>query len=278
MRRWITAAGVGSGLTAGLYAAGPAVDKSTYGLGNPTPPALLREMSTDRPDATESPFTVDAGHVQLEMDLVGNTRDGSAEGRTSAWGVAPFNLRLGVTTNFEVGVFISPYVEQMDRPAGASSETHRGIGDVTLRAKFNFRGNDGGPTAFGLIADLKLPTASARLGDGTVAGALILPVSVELGGGWGLGAMTGVSLAEVEGVGRRAGWINTATVGHDITEKLAGYIELTNETGADVPVTTFDVGLTFRLNANAQLDLGAEFGLSEAADDTLVFTGLAYRF
>jgi hypothetical protein len=29
----------------------------------------LRELSTDRPDKTERPFTVDAGHFQLEMDL-----------------------------------------------------------------------------------------------------------------------------------------------------------------------------------------------------------------
>jgi hypothetical protein len=30
----------------------------------------LREMSTDRPDKTESPYTVDAGHFQFEADLV----------------------------------------------------------------------------------------------------------------------------------------------------------------------------------------------------------------
>ena len=41
-------------------------DKSDYTLFNPTPRDRLREMSTDRPDKTESPFTVDAGHFQIE--------------------------------------------------------------------------------------------------------------------------------------------------------------------------------------------------------------------
>ena len=30
----------------------------------------MREMSTDRPDKTESPYTVDAGHFQVEMDVL----------------------------------------------------------------------------------------------------------------------------------------------------------------------------------------------------------------
>ncbi len=44
-------------------------DKSRYHLFNPTPVGRMREMSTDRPDKTESPYTVDAGHFQWEMDL-----------------------------------------------------------------------------------------------------------------------------------------------------------------------------------------------------------------
>ena len=43
-------------------------DKSVYHLFHPTPFALMRELNTDRPDKTESPFTVDAGHYQIELD------------------------------------------------------------------------------------------------------------------------------------------------------------------------------------------------------------------
>ncbi|MFN9973748.1 MAG: transporter, partial [Phycisphaerae bacterium] len=45
-------------------------DKSAFHLFNPTPRELLREVDTDRPDTTESPHTVDAGHFQIEFSFV----------------------------------------------------------------------------------------------------------------------------------------------------------------------------------------------------------------
>ena len=53
-----------------VTAADQASDKSKYHLFHPTPDRLLRDLSTDRPDLTESPYTVDAGHFQIETDFV----------------------------------------------------------------------------------------------------------------------------------------------------------------------------------------------------------------
>ena len=49
--------------------AAPAPDKSAYDLFNPTPDALMRSFSTDRPPKANSPYTVDAGHFQYETDI-----------------------------------------------------------------------------------------------------------------------------------------------------------------------------------------------------------------
>jgi hypothetical protein len=270
-------ASVSTALAAGCAATvlGSAPREPDVGGAGPPPP--LRELNTDRPDVTESPFTVDAGHLQLELDLVNYTRD-AGEDRRVAWGVAPLNLRLGVRENLELGLFVAPFRRDTVQPTGGTSETHTGFGDVTLRAKVNFWGNDGGGTALGLIADLKLPTATAGLGNGAVEGTMLVPVSLELGGGWDLGAMTGAGFRRSDSGGGSGTWINSVTVGHGLTRDLAGYCEVATETAAGAPVTTFDVGLTLRLNANAQLDVGAQFGLSHAADDTLVFTGLTRRY
>ncbi len=49
--------------------------KQRYNLFHPTPKDSLREMDPDRPNVTESPYTVDAGHVQYEADFcVMNTK------------------------------------------------------------------------------------------------------------------------------------------------------------------------------------------------------------
>jgi len=57
------------------------VDKSQFHLFHPTPDALMREMATDRPDKTESAYTVDAGHFQVEMDLLSYTTTGQSTRR-----------------------------------------------------------------------------------------------------------------------------------------------------------------------------------------------------
>src|SRR5262249_25819964 len=44
-------------------------DKSQYKLFNPTPANCLREFDPDRPDVTDNPFTIDAGHIQFESSL-----------------------------------------------------------------------------------------------------------------------------------------------------------------------------------------------------------------
>src|SRR6185436_3566020 len=48
-------------------------DKSVFNLFNPVPEDLMRELAADRPDKTDCPFTVDAGHFQIEMDFANMT-------------------------------------------------------------------------------------------------------------------------------------------------------------------------------------------------------------
>src|SRR5208282_2636340 len=74
-------------------------DKSGYNLFNPVPENLMRELTPDRPDKTESPYTVDAGHFQLEMDFANYTYNDSGGTTTRAWNVAPFNIKAGLLNN-----------------------------------------------------------------------------------------------------------------------------------------------------------------------------------
>lgn len=60
-------------------AAAAASSKDQYHLYNPTPRDQMRELSTDRPDQTESPYTVDAGHYQIESDIVKYSYDRYAQ-------------------------------------------------------------------------------------------------------------------------------------------------------------------------------------------------------
>lgn len=254
-------------------------DKSGYSLANPTPATLLREMSTDRPDATESPFTVDAGHAQVEMDFATLMKNHLAGVHTTQADFATTNLRLGLLPNMEAGVFVSPYTVVNETLRDGTKETRRGFGDVTLRGKLNLLGNDGGDFAFGFIVDLKLPTARQGLGNGVVEGALIAPVNVELPHGWEFGAMTELDIVRSDETGRRdVQWTNTATLGHALTSTVSGYFEITSSTGSGPHLMTADVGLTLKVDPNMQLDAGVNLGITTTADDTVFFAGLSRRF
>jgi len=73
-------------------------NKGVYGLGNPTPRHLMRPLSADRPDTTESPYTVDAGHTQIELSFAEWTRKDDGP-RTDTVDFLPINIKLGITNS-----------------------------------------------------------------------------------------------------------------------------------------------------------------------------------
>ena len=269
-------------------AADPAPDKSQYNLLNPTPPQWLREMSTDRPDKTESPYTVDAGHFQIEMDLVNYSYDKHNPARDGTivrtWGIAPVNLKVGLLNNLDVQLVLQPhtYVHTSDPAAGVSKQ--RGFGDLVTRLKWNLWGNDGGTTAFALMPYFKLPTNQDLLGNGnhSVEFGLIAPLAVELPAGWGMGLMTQLDVVrDTASSGYHPEFVNTVTFSHDIVGDLGGYVEffssVSTERGSNW-VGSVDLGLTYALTKNIQLDAGINLGVTRAADDWNPFVGISWRF
>lgn len=271
-----------------VFAAGAAAaaDKSGYTLANPVPPALLRKLSTDRPDQTESPYTVEAGHLQIELDIFKHTRDhdtaAGGDVRRRDWSVVPLNLKLGLTDRLDLQLLIDPRVSSRveDRAAGTTTRVS-GFGNVTTRLKINFWGNDGGKTAFGLLPYVKWPLAASAVRNGKTEGGVILPFGAELPGGWGLGAQTAVGFLSDGTGGYDTEWLNSITFSRDLTGRLGGYLEFVAVTG-DAPgfrwEGQFDAGLTYALDDNTQLDLGCNFGVTNSAPDYQPFVGVSRRF
>ena len=272
------------GLTALASAQTPApapADKSGYTLFHPTPAALLRDLSTDRPDQTESPYTVDAGHWQIELDFVNATLDREAGVRTSAFNVAPVNLKLGLTNRTDIQFIFDGFSRERVRTGGVTATT-RDWGDLTVRLKINLWGNDGGDTAFALMPFVKAPLRLGDAGNDLVEGGLILPLALTLPAGFGLGLMTELDwFTDDTGRRRRAAWINTVTLNRDLTSRLGGYVELvssvSNERGAP-SVAQFDFGFTYAVTRDVQLDAGCNLGLTRSAPDFQPFLGLSVRY
>lgn len=241
-------------------------DKSRFTLWNPTPKDQMRELSTDRPDKTESAYTVDAGHVQIETDIA-NYSQGD-----KSLGLGNWAFRLGLTNTTEFQIMMNSF---------STSDEASGMGDLTLRFKKNLVGNDGGPVAFTLLPKIKLPTATGGVGNGYFEGGLATMTAIELPNGFEAGIQVEVDILKSDGPGYHPEFIASFTVGHDVIGELAMYCELFTQSSPQADagrVATFDTGLTYKFTPTFQLDAGVNIGLTDAADPLNPFTGFSIRF
>jgi hypothetical protein len=221
------------------------------------------------------------------MDLISHTQAGDTAGgsntRTSELAVAPVNLKVGVTNNIDFQIVLEWYNGVRVREHG-SDEVRRtsGFGAATARVKVNLWGNDGGASAFGAISFVRWPSSLARPGNEAMEGGMVIPFALKLPGDWSVGAMTGFDFVQSETVARRyASFINSVTLGHALKGDLGGYVEFYSEVSAEPGSTwvgTTDFGISCALTANLQLDAGVNIGVTRAAKNLNLFTGLSWRF
>ncbi len=270
---------------AAAHAGGPPPDKSAYTLANPTPRALMRDLSTDRPDTTESPYTVDAGHVQVELSFVDYTYDrrNDANETRHTVGAAPVLFKIGLLNSVDLQIGLDPYTHERttDRPTATTTRAE-GFGDTLVRLKVNLWGNDGGDTALAIMPFITFPTASRGLGSGNVEGGVIVPLAIALPHEFSLGLMAEVDFIRSAADDRYVvDFVHTATVSRALVGDLAGYLEyagFVNLNGDDDYRAFANAGLTYALSADAQLDAGIRLGLTRAAEDLGLFAGLSFRF
>lgn len=256
-------------------------DKSQYNLFHRTPVELRRPLTTDRPDRTESPYTVDAGLFQAEIDLFTYRGDDEPGVESDAFAVLPFNIKAGLLHNVDLQLVLETWAWN-EQTEGGSTQRQRGLGAITVRTKVNMWGNDAGRTAFALmpfIAFVSDPGESRRI----VNFGLIMPFKVDVGAGWGLSTMVELDLAaEAPGAPRKLVLVGSASLGHSIAGPLAFYAEVYGGTivadASDDWEMTGDLGLTLGIGRNVQLDAGINLGVTRVAEDVNPFLGLAFRF
>jgi hypothetical protein len=264
-------------------AADESQDKSRYNLFRPTPDNLLRELATDRPDKTESPTTVDAGHFQIEMDFATFTEDEMNGVSAKTWNIAPFNLRVGLLNNVELSLVFESYLHEDTEDKTAKKISNlSGVGNFTTRLKVNLWGNDGGRPAFALFPFMTFPTGTGGLNNNSIEGGAIFPFSMTLPAKFELGMETGIVVLRNEsGPNYHEEFVNSITFSREIAGKLSGYCEFFSSVSTERDsswVGTADFGLTYALTENVQLDCGCNIGVTDAADDINAFSGLSVRF
>jgi hypothetical protein len=238
----------------------PTLTKTQFNLFNPTPDFLLRGLAPDRPDATESPITVDAGRYQIEASLFDYRRDQGVE--TFVYG--QFNLKAGLTHNIDLQAVFDLRTET----AGDWTT----FGHLTIRLKYNLWGNDGGNTALAIMPYVTAPTRNDEW-----QGGIIVPWATTLTEDISFGMQGQLDFFN-DGSGSETEFLFTAVIGYPIIGKLAGYTEYIGVIAEDRYESYYSGGFTYEINENFVLDAGVQVGLNSDSEDFGCFTGFTQRF
>lgn len=258
-------------------------DSAHFSWRKPVPANRLRPLRPDRPGVTESTFTVDAGHLQVEMDglrLINQPGgDGAPDQRTFHVGFTTLKLGLGRRTDVQLEV--PAYAIQAQRPPGGTYQDRtRGVGDMTLRLKHNFMGDDQkGPLALAIIGFVHLPTGTRDLSDQATEYGLILPLNIDLGDTYNLEAQMQAE-NDNDPEGQQRYWQLTPSIALDreFGKKLGLLVEGAFPWDSEKRQwqAQLNVAPTFNVTDNFQLDIGTHLALNGQTDQEY-FVGFTVR-
>ncbi len=260
----------------------PAPDESGFTLFDPAPDSELRAFATDRPTKSNVPTTVDAGRFQYETDLVNYTHVNGSSGSRLYTAFDP-TVKVGVTNSIDLEVQFGGYQWlQVAHPIKSGPvQPAQGVGDLTVRAKVNLFGNEGG-AALALIPYVKIPTAAQAIGDGHTDGGVIMPISVPLPLSLTLLVVPEVDvLTNAADSGHHFSFTQVVNVSHSIGKSITVYGELYLEQGSDArrpPVYTYDTAAAYALTSTLQFDIGLNVGLNRNAANLQSYTWFSQRF
>ncbi|MDT3402163.1 transporter [Mucilaginibacter terrae] len=143
-----------------IRARGQDTTRKSYSVFKPMPKSLEREeMETDRPNVTETPHTVDAGHFQYETDIVRHQRQSTDDSKQRRWLYNQANLKIGLLKNTSLHLMVQSFAKERNvELSEKTTQTSSGFGDLTIRLKQCLFGNYNGKFSMALMPYVKLPT------------------------------------------------------------------------------------------------------------------------
>lgn len=257
-------------------------DSAHFSWRKPVPRDRLRELQPDRPGITESPFTVDAGHFQLEMDALRLINSGSGnDDRRREWHAAYSTLKLGLSRRTDLQLEVPAYTVTKQQPSDPAEgqERHAGFGDVTVRLKHNFVGDDQqGKFAMAVIGYARLPTGG-QVGSGAVEYGVVLPVDVELTDDLNLEAQVEAELDYDREASRRyVMMVPSLAFEYDLAKHFGLLAEGVAQWNTEQRrwQSSVNIAPLIKVNSNFQLDFGTHLALNRLSDHEY-FVGLTLR-
>ena len=227
----------------------------------------LEPLKADRPDQTESPFTVPKKYIQAE---IGFSYEGSGSHSSSI--LMPTTLlKYGLTDRFELRLITE--VEQVKE----LSEKNTGLNPLKIGFKTTLIDEKGWIPTVAFLGHLYLaPLASKHNQTDFYAPAFRFSFEHTLSSKISLGYNVG---AEWDGFTPEPIFLYTLTTGYSISEKLGSFIELYGFLPQkSISDHHIDAGLTYLLNNNMMLDISGGASIDNHSHSYFLSMGYSFRF
>lgn len=236
----------------------------------------MRGLETDRPDITESAYSVDAGHFQIETDVLKTVRNGTISNhiRQNFYNLA--NLKIGINNRSDLQLVVENFVTEKIS-AGSQVSRSSGFGQLTLRYKYNLWGNDDGKSALAVMPYVSFPSGKF-VEHNSLEGGIIFPFALALTDVWGMGAQAQVDVIKTES-GYDQQLLNSITFARDFASNWNAFIEsyYTYQFKSALFTLSLNGGISYSISDNLKLDAGFNYGLTKNTDK-VYFTGFSFRY
>ncbi len=226
----------------------------------------VQPVQADRPDQTETPFTVQKAHFQIETGLLYEQED-----KFNSSVVYPgILLKYGVNNNFELRLITE------NSGIKTNNITSSGIEPLRIGFKTRLLDEKGIVPATSFLGNVAIPElASPGKQLMYLAPSFRFSMQHTLSRKFSLGYNLG---AEWDGFSAEPIFIYTLTTGFSVTEKTGCFAEIygfaSQQKRAD---HRFDAGITFLLRQNLLLDISGGIGLLPSSPDFFISTGFSFR-
>ena len=227
------------------------------------------KIDTDRPDQTESAFTVPRGYFQAEFGF--NKENTSGRDYTLVHPTALLKYGLGKIELRLESTWSSEYEHVIPNPKWS-----RGLQPVEIGFKAALCEEKDFRPKISIIMHTTIPFLSS----GIYKDSLLTPsFRFCLQHTTGERSALGINLgAEWDPHKKRPQWIYTIAQGFDLSEKWYAYIEAFGTISKGyLPEHSLDAGLAYYINPDVKVDISAGKGISSVAPKSYVALGFSFR-
>jgi hypothetical protein len=232
--------------------------------------AQAPEISTDRPDQSNTPLLIPRGALQIETGFMVEN-DNSLSGTKRNYTYNSTLLKYGINEHFEMR-FNALY---LGRSTSSDITTARGFGPVSVGMKIKLSDERGIWPQTSIISHINLRSGDIKFKPSYTSNDVTLACAHEITERLSLTYNAGVKW---DGESPVATSLYALSFAFNITHKLSAFAESYGFfPEKSKPEHRMDAGITYKINPLFQWDLSGGLGLSQNAPDNFLSTGLSIR-